>query len=440
LSHTTTGPVISQGIGVVTGLQDKFNWAAVAAAGVGSAAGSMVGGFAGKAGGAVSASVGGKLGERLGRVTSGAIIGMADSIGNAAAMSLIEGTDFGDNIRASLPGVLGNAIAGGIGFGGTGEGGGIEGGNWLDNLSDGVFDGVAGAGRRIGGMVKSFATGLSDFTGLDGAFGYQGETARTTDVATGGNFLGANSIDARGMFDAAVSHALRTDPKTGLQSNFDIDLLPGMDDAFIVEGATFRKAGFEPYDDIFGAATTFEKMWMGLEAHMVLTSIASSEQNRDNGWWANLTNAPNRVNHAITRFVGRPDLGLSNSAVNLIWELKPDTPNGIALGEIQVKGYETTQKHIDKLFRGPLLNPTPYSFATIAPWRLGIDGLMPGTQYVGPISGNRYAFRFAGKGVLVYHVSRPVQTSPNPTPNPAPYTFPFPFPFPRGPRLPMPAT
>jgi N-acetylmuramoyl-L-alanine amidase len=155
---------VTQGIGAVTGLQTTFNWAAVAAAGVGSAAGSMVGGFAGKAGGAVSGAVGGKLGDRLGRVTTGAITGMADSIGNAATMSLIEGTDFGDNVRASLPSVLGNAIASGIGLGSSGEG---EGGsNWLDRISDGLVDSVAGAGRRVGGAVRRFVGSAADQTAV----------------------------------------------------------------------------------------------------------------------------------------------------------------------------------------------------------------------------------------------------------------------------------
>jgi hypothetical protein len=50
--------------------------------------------------------------------------GTASAIGNSAARSLIEGTDFGDNIRAALPDVIGNtigeAIAGGIASRGSG--------------------------------------------------------------------------------------------------------------------------------------------------------------------------------------------------------------------------------------------------------------------------------------------------------------------------------
>ncbi len=91
---------ISQGIGVALGLQDKFSWAAVAAAGVGAGVGHGVRGAMTNAGINVRA-----MSSRVG-------VGMADSVAQAATLSLIQGTDFGDNLRASLPSVLGNAIGG----------------------------------------------------------------------------------------------------------------------------------------------------------------------------------------------------------------------------------------------------------------------------------------------------------------------------------------
>jgi YD repeat-containing protein len=80
---------LTQGISVATGLQHKFDWVGVAAAGIGNGAGSQV-----------------KLGGIGGRLVSG----MADAIANAATRSLITGTDFGDNIMAALPDVIGNTI------------------------------------------------------------------------------------------------------------------------------------------------------------------------------------------------------------------------------------------------------------------------------------------------------------------------------------------
>lgn len=88
---------ITQGIGVATGLQDKFSWAGVAAAGVGAYVGAK---FRGDG-----------VGDKLVRNT-------ASAMANAATRSLIDGSDFGDNMLAALPDVIGQtigeAIAGGI--------------------------------------------------------------------------------------------------------------------------------------------------------------------------------------------------------------------------------------------------------------------------------------------------------------------------------------
>jgi hypothetical protein len=169
---------VSQAVGVTLGLQDKFSWAAVAAAGVGSAAGSLVGGIAGRASTAVNEALGGgKLAVKLGTVVNGTVVGMADAIGNAAARSLIEGTDFGDNIRAAIPSVLGNAIASGIFSGKDGTGSSAsenEGPNLLDRFADGLLAGAGSAVRGIGSAVSSAATRAGDWLGFDGKFGTQG--------------------------------------------------------------------------------------------------------------------------------------------------------------------------------------------------------------------------------------------------------------------------
>jgi len=83
------GSALTQGIAVATGLQPKFDWAGVAAAGIGAAGSSSihVGGFGGKV---LSNSAGG--------------------IANAAARSVIDGTDFGDNLIAALPDVIGQTV------------------------------------------------------------------------------------------------------------------------------------------------------------------------------------------------------------------------------------------------------------------------------------------------------------------------------------------
>ncbi len=95
---------ISQGIGVTLGLQDKFSWAGVAAAGVGAGIGHAVGGTQFAKSLTAKSEIAGDL-----------YVGMADAMGQAATLSLIQGTDFGDNLIASLPSVLGGAIGRRIG-------------------------------------------------------------------------------------------------------------------------------------------------------------------------------------------------------------------------------------------------------------------------------------------------------------------------------------
>jgi hypothetical protein len=89
---------LTQGLGVATGLQDKFDWAGVAAAGIGAGVGRAVGGIPG-------------FGD-LGKLGGSLVSNMAGGIANAASRSVINGTDFGDNIMAALPDIIGQTIGG----------------------------------------------------------------------------------------------------------------------------------------------------------------------------------------------------------------------------------------------------------------------------------------------------------------------------------------
>lgn len=85
--------LLTQSVAVATGVQDKFDWAGVAAAAVGGAASA-------KAGANVTGS------DRF----VGAVSSSAGAIAGAATRSLVEGTDFGDNLLAALPEVVGSTI------------------------------------------------------------------------------------------------------------------------------------------------------------------------------------------------------------------------------------------------------------------------------------------------------------------------------------------
>lgn len=90
---------LGQGAARLVGLQDKFDWAGVAAAGVGAGVGAAVGGAFGD----TAKTVWAQRGQTL-------AVGMARSIASAATRSLATGTSFGDNIIATLPDVIGNTI------------------------------------------------------------------------------------------------------------------------------------------------------------------------------------------------------------------------------------------------------------------------------------------------------------------------------------------
>jgi hypothetical protein len=108
---TAANNVLEQGIGMATGLQKKFDWAGVAASGVGGAAGSWAGT---KLKGAPVFDGNGKLLKgssltyKLG--TSGASL-----LANAATRTLIEGSEFGDNVIAALPSAIGGIVGQSIG-------------------------------------------------------------------------------------------------------------------------------------------------------------------------------------------------------------------------------------------------------------------------------------------------------------------------------------
>jgi len=91
---------LTQGIEVAAGLQKHFDWTAVAAAAVGGGVGSAVGANLPIDLGSYTASVAG----------TAAVAGMAGGIANAATRSLIDGTDFGDNIIAALPDVIAQTV------------------------------------------------------------------------------------------------------------------------------------------------------------------------------------------------------------------------------------------------------------------------------------------------------------------------------------------
>jgi YD repeat-containing protein len=98
------GSALTQGVAVATGLQKKFDWAGVAAAGISA-------GVVGEVGRALDFKSGLK-GLHVENSAKGFVANAAGNIASAATLSLLNGSDFGDNLMASLPKLIGNTIGG----------------------------------------------------------------------------------------------------------------------------------------------------------------------------------------------------------------------------------------------------------------------------------------------------------------------------------------
>ncbi len=96
------GNVVTQGVEVATGLEKHFDWSGVATAGV--------------VGGVTNSVANGMAAAHIGDANSIRFVsGMAGAIAGAATRSLLTGKDFGDNLIAVLPDVIGNVIGTAIG-------------------------------------------------------------------------------------------------------------------------------------------------------------------------------------------------------------------------------------------------------------------------------------------------------------------------------------
>jgi hypothetical protein len=93
------GSAITQGIGVATGLQEHFDWVGVATAGVAGGVSAAVAHF-------LPTGPAGSFSRGLNIAVSGAAGGLV----SVDARSFLTGTDFGDNLRAALPSIIGNTI------------------------------------------------------------------------------------------------------------------------------------------------------------------------------------------------------------------------------------------------------------------------------------------------------------------------------------------
>lgn len=99
VARAVVSSVVGQGIGVATGLQDKFSWAGVAGAAVGALVSSPITD-------AANALPKGSFERYAAQFASSG----ASMIANAATRSAIDGSDFGDNVLAALPDTIAQTL------------------------------------------------------------------------------------------------------------------------------------------------------------------------------------------------------------------------------------------------------------------------------------------------------------------------------------------
>ncbi|MEI9997617.1 MAG: hypothetical protein WDM91_23685 [Rhizomicrobium sp.] len=214
----------TQGIGVATGLQNSFDWTGVVAAGIGAAAGTYVGHLLTN-----SFSTGGSLnlgGAAANLSATRFLSGMAADIANAATRTLINGSDFGDNIIAALPDTIGqtigNLVAGGIQGSGqpasTDPLPGESDGDYLNRMAE-LHAATAG---DISGDVQFAGPGAAPPKQDEGFFGWLGDEISSGwhALVQGGETLINDVTEAVGIGDVftPASSGNGTSPTPGVET------------------------------------------------------------------------------------------------------------------------------------------------------------------------------------------------------------------------------
>ncbi len=197
---------ITQGIGTITGLQDRFSFAGVAAAGVVHGIGGEI---SRNIGGAAVFNAAGELTQSA-SVTNQLVSGAAGAIAGAATRSAMTGTSFGDNVMRALPDVIGSTLGrvASEAIGGTGRASG--------KLANGAED-TKGLGLTSHNRTLAASLGLAGpqvhFNGADGGYDSSDDIViRATKMTEAQK----QAYDANlGMFDR-IGMALSSDSTLGL--------------------------------------------------------------------------------------------------------------------------------------------------------------------------------------------------------------------------------
>ncbi|MFM2409439.1 MAG: hypothetical protein RL481_267, partial [Pseudomonadota bacterium] len=265
------GSAITQGVGVATGLQDKFSWAGVAAAGIGAGIG-----------GAVGRSIDGKsfLGQTISKGDFGYTMATATASGiaNAATRSAINGESFGANLIAAIPDIVGQALGGALGGAVQGM---MNGG--AQELADALASGVIPTedAERLSGLAKKygveriFAALVSGGDGNDGKFGFE----TTTDQQRKGAEKAKADYLARGKGKEAAEAAY-----------YDVARLIYLKEQVQSAGAGAQSAGFRKFERAFNLALLAKDVYFSTSISELLPRGFSVYSNSIQGLSASSSN------------------------------------------------------------------------------------------------------------------------------------------------------
>jgi hypothetical protein len=214
MARAAVANAMTQGVAVITGLQDKFDWRGVAASAVGAGVGQAVGGALGLNTGKAD------FGEQLGkRFVTGLASGTAAAVarGGRVAVQQIAVDAFGNALGSSLAGNSATATTGdfarmdgkgyrGEAYEGASEGGGSTSVAWADDVAARRFATNPLGLPTVGRTTAAIGADADNVNGLDLPADYALQSANPSDVARGDRLL-RQQVNAE--IDAAQVSAVR---------------------------------------------------------------------------------------------------------------------------------------------------------------------------------------------------------------------------------------
>ena len=166
----------------------------------------------------------------LGKYGTSLAHNMVGGIANAATRSLVNGSDFGDNLMAALPDILGNTIGNAIGDAVAGRGGGQRAGGSSGQTADDI---IVTAGRE---HTRNILTDGLDFSATDAVMADIRHQSNSLLLAVAGGDVGAARQMLSGSFAPTEAQAiamatpvpgatplhLKYDASTGQPGTYDV--------------------------------------------------------------------------------------------------------------------------------------------------------------------------------------------------------------------------